>query len=65
MSKPKIIKPGTVVFDIMSNRYVIFKADSADFPGRAYVLDPSDPRKVVEHYLTTVRTLNRRERGEA
>lgn len=61
MAKSKIIKPGTVVFDLERKEYVLFKADSADFPGKAYCLDPTDDNGT---YLTTVRPLNRKERGE-
>lgn len=57
---PKIIKPGTVVFDLDRKEFVLFKADSADFPGKAFVTTLREPFT----YLTTIRQLNRKERGE-
>lgn len=57
----KIIKPGTVVFDTIREQYVVFKAYSADRPGHAFVYTPTN---IQNPYLTTVRLLNRKERGE-
>jgi hypothetical protein len=61
MAKTKIIKPGTVVYDVDMDEYVVFKADSVDHKGKAYVFNP----RCAGTYLTTVRPLNRKERGES
>jgi hypothetical protein len=60
MSKSKVTKPGTVVFDLEQCEYVNFRADSADHPGKVYVYNP----RCGETYLTRVRQLSRKERGE-
>jgi hypothetical protein len=61
MSKSKIIKPGTIVFDLQYKTYVIFKGDSVDYPDRVFVFNPARDQT----YLTAVRPLNRKERGES
>jgi len=60
MPRPKITKPGTVVYDIDRKEYVLYKAPSVDFPGQAYVRTLYDP----ETYLTHIRQLTLKEKGE-
>ena len=59
MHVPKILKPGQVVFDIDLQEYVNLKAESVDFPGKAYVFNP----RCAETYLTHFRRLTRKELG--
>ena len=61
MPPKKILKPGTVVYDLDLNEYVVFKADSADHPNQSFVFNP----RCGETYLTRTRALTRKERGES
>jgi hypothetical protein len=66
MPRPKILKPGQVVYDLLTFHYVVFKAPSADHPDKAFVYDPYEAKgeaKIVHPKLTTIRPLNRKELG--
>ena len=59
MPRPKILKPGQVVFDIPNSTYVWFRGHVADKNDEAFVRDP----KSNAVYVTTIRALNRKELG--
>jgi hypothetical protein len=59
--KAKLLKPGMVVFDLDHSLYVILKGESANFPGKGFVIHPNLNENLA--YLARIRMLNRKELG--